>query len=116
MNFKSFNCVITGGSSATGSALKAYLIERGATVISTLRPRNSSDDLIQLKQNDYQITMDPLDPGSIHTTIPTITNDLFGSMWLGDLKWVKLWKTILKTTGIICGLIKSKTNGALNKL
>ena len=75
MDPKNCNCVITGVSGATGSAIRAELLKKGATVIGTVRPKHIQT-LTQVSPNDYQIGMDPLNRRSIDSAITQISQQL----------------------------------------
>ncbi|NQV16435.1 SDR family NAD(P)-dependent oxidoreductase [bacterium] len=76
MNQKFSNCVITGVSGATGSAIRSRLLENGATVIGSFRSTHDTQELLKIGSNDYQIGMNPKDPSSIKSAINIISQEL----------------------------------------
>jgi len=76
MKLNQCHCVVTGVSGATGKAIRARLLQGGATVVGTVRPREEHQRLKEQGRRDYLLEMNPLVPESIHTAIQLITREM----------------------------------------
>lgn len=74
MDLSTIQCVITGISGETARGVANHLLEKGATIIGTTRPKNVTQDLVRLSTHEYRVEMDPMNSESVLAAIDSIAS------------------------------------------
>lgn len=98
MKLNQCNCVVTGASSATGTAIRTQLLKAGAKVIATQRLQQEAMTLKKISSEEYLIGMDPMLPESVTSAVQVISSEMSQiHVWINTIGGFQMGELIENT-------------------